>query len=95
MHLPVIHRIRLDSPGAAIEGAIHPTGFSVVVPDRKTMESGKPIAKRDKRIARVKTQNSSSGAQVTLKFRGGVPGYRVRLRKDFLEILISSPKDKK
>ena len=93
MHRPIIHRLRLDAPGGAIQGAILPTGFSVVVPERKVMESGKAIAKRDKRIARLKTQNTSSGAQLTFNFRGAVPGYRVRLRKDFVEILISSPKE--
>jgi hypothetical protein len=95
MHLPIIHRLRLDAPGGALEGAIHPTGFSVVIPGRKIMESARGIQKRDKRIARIQTRNSSSGAQVSFKFRDGVPGYRVRLRKDFVEFLISSPQDKK
>lgn len=89
---PTIHRIRLDSPGGAIQGAINPTGFVVVIPGRKVMESGSAIAKRDKRIARVKTSNGGSGAQITFQFKDGIPGYRVRLRKDFVEFLISEPK---
>ena len=92
IHLPVIHRLRLDEPGAAIEGAETPTGFAVVIPGRKVMENGRGISKRDKRIAKVRARNTSSGAQVTFKFRDGVPGYRVRLRKDFVEFLVSSPK---
>lgn len=89
---PTIHRIRLDGPGGAIQGAINPTGFAVVIPGRKVMESGASVSKRDKRIARVKTSNGKSGAQISFQFKDGIPGYRVRLRKDFVEFLISEPK---
>jgi hypothetical protein len=58
------------------------------------MESGTAIEKRDKRIAHVRTRNGTSGAHVTFQFRDGVPSYRVRLRRDFVEILISSADDK-
>ena len=87
---PTVHRLRLDGPGGAIQGAINATGFTVVIPDRKVMESGSGIEKRDSRIARVKTRNGSSGAQVAFQFKDGVPGYRVRLRKDYVEFLISA-----
>jgi hypothetical protein len=87
---PIVHRLRLDAPGFALQGAITPTGFAVVVPERKIMEPGASIAQRDKRIARVQTKNLGSGAQVTFQFRNGVPGYRVRLRKDYIEFLISA-----
>ena len=86
---PTIHRLRLDAPGAAIQGNIDPTGFTVVIPGRKVMESAQGIAKRDKRIARVQTNNLDSGAQIRFRFRDGVPGYRVRLRKDAVEFLVS------
>ncbi len=93
MHLPTIHKLRLDAPGGAISGAVNATGFTVVVPGRKVMESGRSIQRRDKRIAQVKTSNTASGAQITFQFRGKVPSYRVRLRKDFAEFLISAPQD--
>ena len=95
LHLPTIHRLRLDQPGGAIKGAINPTGFTVVVPGVKVMESPRGIEKRDSRIARVKTRNGSSGAEITFQFRESVPGYRVRLRRDFVEFLISAPADSK
>ncbi len=88
---PTIHRIRLDGPGGAIQGAINPTGFAVVIPGRKVMEDGAGISKRDKRIARVRTTNTGGGAQITFQFKDGIPGYRVRLRKDFVEFLVSEP----
>ena len=93
LYLPTIHRIRLDGVGASLAGAVNPDGFTVVIPGRKAMESGKTIQKRDKRIAQVTTENGPSGATVKFEFRGSVPPYRVRLRQDFVEFLVSAPED--
>jgi hypothetical protein len=93
LYLPTIHRIRLDGVGPSLAGAVNPDGFTVVVPGRKAMESGKAIEKRDKRIIAVETNNDARGATVKFEFRGSVPPYRVRLRKDFLEFLISAPEE--
>ena len=92
---PVIHRLRLDSAGDALQGALQPTGFTVVVPNRKVMEQGATIAKRDPRIARVRTVNTPNGAQITFQFKDGVPAYRARLRRDFIEFLIGAAEPKK
>lgn len=94
MNLPVIHRLRLDAPGAAIRGAVEPMGFTVLIPDRKMMESGAAIGQRDARIEKLRTTNTPGGAQLRVSFRNAVPAYRVRLRRDYLEILISSPEKK-
>jgi hypothetical protein len=94
MHLPTIQRLRLDAPGAALHGQVDPTGFTVLVPGRKLMEDGGPIAKRDPRIARIRTTTTPGGAQVRIAFQGSVPGYRVRLRRDYIELLISAPEEK-
>jgi len=93
MHLPTIHKLRLDAAGASVSGSINDSGFTVVVPGRKVMESGRAIQRRDERIAQVKTSNTAAGAQVTFQFRGKVPAYRVRLRNDFAEFLISAPEE--
>jgi hypothetical protein len=97
MHLPTIHRLRLDAPGAALEGSLGPNGFVVVVPGRKIMEAASGIPKRDARIARARVTNTGGGAQVVVQFKGEVPPYRVRLRRDYIELLISAPEspDKK
>jgi PilZ domain len=92
---PVIHRLRLDSAGDALQGSLQPTGFTVVVPNRKVMEQGAGIAKRDPRIARVRTVNTPNGAQITLQFKDGIPAYKTRLRRDFVEILLGAPEPKK
>jgi hypothetical protein len=62
-----------------------------MVPSRKVMEAAAGIAKRDERIARIRATNTPGGAQVSIRFKGAVPPYRVRLRKDYLEFLISAP----
>jgi hypothetical protein len=92
---PVIHRLRLDSAGDALQGSLQPTGFTVVVPNRKVMEQGAGISKRDPRIARVRTVNTPNGAQITFQFKDGVPPYKARLRRDFIEFLIGAPEPKK
>jgi hypothetical protein len=92
---PVIHRLRLDSSGDALQGSLQPTGFTVVIPNRKVMEQGAGIAKRDPRIARVRTVNTANGAQITFQFKDGVPAYKARLRRDFVEILIGASEPKK
>lgn len=92
---PVIHRLRLDSAGDALQGSLQPTGFTVVVPNRKVMEKGDSISKRDPRIARIRTVNTPNGGQVTIQFKDGVPAYKTRLRRDFIEFLIGAPEPKK
>jgi predicted RNA-binding protein with TRAM domain len=89
-----VHRLRLDKAGTKIQGAVNATGFTVVLPGVKVMESPDGIMKRDSRIARVKTKNGTSGAEVSFQFKDGIPGYKVRLKKDSVEFLISSPAKK-
>jgi PilZ domain-containing protein len=90
LRLPIIYRLRLDQPAEGVRGERTPTGFEVVVPGRKTLESGSAIARRDPRFAKVSTRNGPDGAHVSFRFRSAVPGYKVRLRKDYLEIFISA-----
>jgi hypothetical protein len=89
LHLPTVHRLRLDEPGSTLRGERTPTGFDVIIPGRKTMESGTAIARRDSRIAKVSTKNGSDGARVSFRFRSDIPAYKVRLRNDFVEFFIS------
>ena len=85
---PTIYRLRLDNPGGKLQGALLPTGFTVLVPGHKVMEQGSNIAKRDNRISSVRTSNRTEGAEVSFRFRDSIPAYRVRLRRDYMEILI-------
>ena len=94
LHEPVVHRLRLDKAGTKIQGAVNATGFTVMLPGVKVMEAPDGIMQRDSRIARVKTKNGSSGAEISFQFKDGIPGYKVRLKKDSVEFLISSPTKK-
>jgi hypothetical protein len=93
LHAPTIHRLRLDGPGAALHGVADATGFTVLVPGRKLMEQGDAIIKRDPRVGRARTTNTPGGAQLRITFRETLPGYRVRLRRDYIELLISAPEE--
>jgi hypothetical protein len=93
LYLPTVHRVRLDAAGSEIAGAVEAHGFTVVIPGRKTLESGRSIEKRDRRIAVAKASNTARGASIHFEFRGPVPAYRVRLKKDYVEFLISAPEE--
>ena len=88
LHSPTIYRLRLDGPGGKLQGATLSTGFTVLIPGHKVMEQGGGIAKRDVRISSVHTSNRTEGAEVSFRFRESIPAYRVRLRRDYVEILI-------
>lgn len=91
MNLPVIHRLRLDAPAELLQGEKTPNGFSVLVPGRKVMETGAGISSRDERITQVSAKNTPAGARVTFRFGKEIPGYKARLRNDYIEFFINSP----
>jgi hypothetical protein len=91
LHLPFVHRIKLDEPGTALEGAKRSTGFTVFLPKRKLLQTGKAISRRDDRIIEVRTSNEPRGARVTFVFQGQVPAYKARLKGQYIEFFISSP----
>jgi hypothetical protein len=92
VQLPKVYRLKLDRPGSAIRGTPKAGGFAVLIPGRKARDNGAAIAESDRRIASVKTDNTSAGARITFRFRDEVPGYRVRLAGQYVEFLVSSPK---
>ncbi len=93
MHTPIVYRLRLDGAGSALQGVSDATGFTVLVPGRKLMEHGDAITKRDPRVGRARTTNTPGGAQLRITFHDSLPAYRVRLRRDYIEVLISAPEE--
>jgi hypothetical protein len=93
MHLPVVHRLKLDGPGAALVGTPTSTGFKVVLAGRKVLDNGRAIERRDTRVLRVRTNNTEQGAEITFQFSGAVPGYKVRLKGESVEFFLSSSKN--
>jgi hypothetical protein len=90
MHDPVIFKVKLDGPANAIKGKSLTRGFSVIIPKRKAEESPKGYAKQDNRIDKVSAANGDNGVKILWLFKDEIPGYRVRLRKNTVEFLISS-----
>ena len=90
MRDPVIFRVKLDGPGNAIRGTSLSNGFSIIIPKRKVEESPKGFAKQDNRIDKVSAANGDNGVKIIWRFKDEPPGYRVRLRKNSIEFLISS-----
>jgi hypothetical protein len=84
-----ILRLKMDGMIEKIQGAQQPTGFTVVVPTRKSLEAAGPLAARDARIASIKVTNDSAGAELSVAFKDGVPNYQVRAKGDVLEIVLA------
>jgi hypothetical protein len=87
-HANVLH-LKMDGPVEAIEGAQQPTGFTVKLPGRKSLEAAGPLAARDARIASIKVSNDPAGAELTVVFKDGVPNYQVSGRGDTLVVALA------
>jgi hypothetical protein len=92
---PVSHgnllKIKMDGPIEKIEGASTPTGFTVVLPNRRSLEAAAPLAGRDARIASMRITNETHGAELSVTFKDGVPNYQVRAKGDTLELVLAVP----
>jgi hypothetical protein len=87
-HANVI-RLKMDGVIEKLEGANTPTGFSVRVPNRRSLEAAAPLAARDGRIASMHVSNEANGAELNVTFKDGVPNFQVRAHADALEILLA------
>ena len=56
----------------------------------KVEESPKGFAKQDERFEKVSAANGDDGTKIIWRFKEEPPGYRVRLRKNTIEFLIST-----
>jgi hypothetical protein len=83
-------RLKMDGVIEKIEGASQPTGFTVVIPNRRSLEAAAPLASRDGRIGAIRVTNESNGAELAVTFKDGVPNYVVRARGDTLEIVLAA-----
>lgn len=87
---PVAHgnvlKIKMDGPVFRIQGASQPSGFTVVIPGRKSIDAAGPLASKDPRIAAIRVSNETAGAELTVTFKDGVPNYQVKAHGDTLEM---------
>lgn len=84
-------KLKMDGAIEKINGAAEPTGFSVSIPGRRSLEPAGPLASRDSRIASIKVTNEGTGSELDVAFKDGVPSYLVRAKGDTLEIVLAAP----
>lgn len=83
-------KIKMDGPIERITGASGAMGFTLSIPDRRSLSTSHDFARKDKRLASVNVVNTSHGAEVTVQFKDGVPAYRAKARGDRLEIALGT-----
>ena len=92
---PVTHgnvlKIKMDGPVTFIQGASQPSGFTVVLPGRKSLDAAGPLAAKDPRIAAIRISNETGGAELSVTFKDGVPNYQVKAHGDTLEMHLAKP----
>lgn len=87
---PVAHgnviKIKMDGQIGELQGASQPSGFTVVIPGRKSVDPAGPLASKDPRISAIRMANEAQGAELTVTFKDGVPNYQVKAHGDTLEM---------
>jgi hypothetical protein len=86
---PTLIRIKMDGAIDGIQGAPQPTGFTIVIPNRKSIEPTTSLAEKDGRIAAISVSNEPTGAELSVSFKDGVPNYLVRAHGDTLEMVLA------
>jgi hypothetical protein len=86
-------RMKTDGDITAIHGARTPTGFTVTIPGRRSMDSGSTLAGKDPRIASIHVNNGSKGSELAFQFKDGVPPYLVRAKGHDLQISLGRSND--
>jgi hypothetical protein len=86
-------RIKMDGNITRIQGAMQPTGFTVVVPKRKSVTASASLLKQDKRFHQVSVSNEGNGAEINVSFKDGVPPYLVRAKGDTLEVVLGKSQE--
>lgn len=92
---PTVLRLKMDGTIAGITGNETATGFTIVVPNRKSVSSAAGLARKDKRLETVNVVNYPDRAEITLHFKKEVPAFMVRAKGKRLDIEIATAKKKK
>ncbi|MEJ7731725.1 MAG: PilZ domain-containing protein [Polyangiaceae bacterium] len=87
-------RIKADGPIEGLNGAAGAMGFTVSLPGRRALSAASELQRKDKRIESLQIVNNAHGAEVTVRFKDGVPPYLAKLRGDRLEIALGNESSK-
>jgi PilZ domain len=89
---PVVLTLNMNRKIKGLRGVRRSDGFVVDVVGARSREPAAGLRRQDKRIASSKVVNSGSNAQLTIRFKSGVPNYRVQASGSTLRILIDGDK---
>ena len=80
--------IKMDGKVAGITGEEVDGGFVIHVPNHKSKSSSSGLARKDKRLASFDVVNRENETEITVKFKGDVPGYLAKIKDDKIDIQI-------
>jgi hypothetical protein len=83
---PIHMSVKMDGEIDGITGTETATGFTIVVPGRKSTSSASGLARKHKRCEAVNVVNYPDRAEVTIQFKGEVPAFVARAKGKRLEI---------
>jgi hypothetical protein len=86
-------KVRLDGPIEGLNGAAGAMGFTVSLPGRRALSSASELQRKDRRIESLQIVNNAHGAEVTVRFKDGIPPYLAKARGDRLELSFGNPKE--
>ena len=89
---PTVLRLKMDGNIDGITGSETATGFTIVVPGRKSISSAAGFKAKDKRLDTVNVVNYPDRAEITLLFKKDVPAFLARAEGKRLTIEIATTK---
>ncbi len=89
---PTVLRLKMDGNIDGITGSETATGFTIVVPGRKSISSAAGFKAKDKRLDTVNVVNYPDRAEITLLFKKDVPAFVARAQGKRLIIEIATAK---
>ncbi len=92
---PNVIRLKMDGKISGVAGAEGATGFTVVIPGRKSISSAAGLARKDRRIDSVNVVNYPDRAEVTFHFKGEIPPFVVKARGKRLIVELGQAKKRK
>lgn len=89
---PVVLTLRMNRKIKDIRGVAQSDGFAIDVIGARSAEPAAGLRRQDSRIAVSKVVNRGSNAQLSIRFKGAAPAYRVQASGSTLRILIDGDK---
>jgi hypothetical protein len=89
---PVVLNLKMNRNIKDIRGVAQSDGFAIDVVGARSAEPAAGLRRQDSRIASSRVVNKGSNAQLTIRFKGAVPNYRVQANGSTLRILIDGDK---